>query len=324
MTQPTEVVAVTGASGYIGALLLQKLEEQGDLRKLVAIDLKPPPFPIHNIAVYREDVTEPIDELLESHRVTTLVHLAFITERGINRREVISNREANLNALQSVLNSCLRARIKHFVFLSSHTVYGANPDNPIPFSEGAPLRSSPEFPYGYDKFLSEQMINEFAAEHPEIKVTVLRPCVVLGPNADNKITRAFFRPWLLAVQDCNPPLQFLYEDDLARVLTIIIQQGIAGVFNVAGEGVVFYREVAEIIKSKLIELPAFLGYPLIRLTWRLHLQRSSTTAALDLVRYPIVLSTSKLRHTTGYRFWHTSGDALESFTNSCLLYRDAA
>ena len=324
MTQPPEVIAVTGASGYIGSLLLQKLEDQGDLGKLVAIDLNPPPLPIHNIAVYRQDVTEPIDELLQAHRTSTLVHLAFITERGINRREILSNREANLKALQSVLNSCLRARIKHFVYLSSHTVYGAHPDNPVPLSDGAPLRPSPEDPYAYDKFLSEQMIQDFAEQHPEIKVTVLRPCVVLGPNADNKVTRAFFRPWLMAVQDYNPPLQFLYEDDLARVLTIIINRGIPGVFNVAGEGVVFYREVAEIIKSKLIELPAFLGYPLVQLTWRLHLQRSSTAAGLDLVRYPIVLSTSKLRHTTGYRFWHTSRDALESFTNSCLLYQDAA
>ena len=324
MTQPPEVVAITGASGYIGALLLQKLEDQGDLRKLVAIDLKPPPLPIHNIAVYRQDVTEPIDELLQAHRASTLVHLAFITERGINRREVLSNREANLKGLQSVLNSCLRARIRHFVYLSSHTVYGAHPDNPVPLADGTPLRPSPEYPYGYDNFLSEQIIQEFSEEHPDIKVTVLRPCIVLGPNADNHVTRAFFRPWLMAVQNHNPPLQFLYEDDLARVLTIIIKQGIPGVFNVAGEGVVFYREVAEIIKSKLIELPAFLGYPLVQLTWRLHLQRYSTAAGLDLVRYPIVLSTSKLRHTTGYRFWHSSRDALESFTNSCLLYRDAA
>ena len=324
MTQPPEVVAVTGASGYIGALLLQKLEDEGDLRKLVAIDINPPPLPIHNIAVYRHDVTEPFDELLESHRASTLVHLAFITERGVNRREVTSNREANLKTLQSVLNSCLRARIRHFVYLSSHTVYGAHPDNPVPLTDGAPLRPSPEFPYAYDKFLSEQMIQEFAEQHPDIKVTVLRPCVVLGPNADNNVTRAFFRPWLVAVQDYNPPLQFLYEDDLARVLTIIIKRGIPGVFNVAGEGVVFYREVAEIIKSKLIELPAFLGYPLVQLTWRLRLQRYSTAAGLDQVRYPIVLSTSKLRHTTGYRFWHTSRDALESFTNSCLFYRDAA
>ena len=324
MTQPPEVIAVTGASGYIGALLLQKLEDQGGLRKLVAIDLDPPPLPIHNIAVYRQDVTEPIDELLENHRTSTLVHLAFITEGGINRREILSNREANLKALQAVLNSCLRARITHFVYLSSHTVYGAHSDNPVPLSDGAPLRPSPEIPYAYDKFLSEQMIQEFAEQHPETKVTVLRTCLVLGPNADNIVTRAFFRHWLMAVHDYNPPFQFLYEDDLARVLTIIIKQGIPGVFNVAGEGVVFYREVAEMIKSKLIELPAFLGYPLVQLTWRLHLQRHSTAAGLDMVRYPIVLSTSKLRHTTGYRFWHTSRDALESFTNACLLYRDPA
>ncbi len=82
--------------------------------------------------------------------------------------------------------------------------------------------------------------------------------------------------------------------------------------------------MAVIINSKLFEFPAFLGYPLIQLTWHLRLQRDSTAAGLDLVRYPTVLSTSKVRQATGYRFWHTSKEALEAFTNSSLLYQDAA
>ena len=324
MNDSPEVVAVTGASGYIGTLLLQKLEELGQLRKLVAIDLRAPPQPIHNIAVYRQDLTEPIDELLHTHRASTLVHLAFIANRGSNLREVNSNRQTNLDALRSVLESCVRARVNHFIYLSSHTVYGAHPDNPIPLTEGAALRPSPDYPYAYDKFLSEQMIQEFAGQHPDMKVTILRSCIVLGPTADNYITRAFFRPRLLGVQNYDPPLQFLYEDDLARVLTIIVQRGVSGVFNVAGEGVVDYRDMAEITKSKLIELPALLGYPLVQLTWHMRLQRDSTAAGLDLVRFPVVLSTGKLRHTTGYRFWHTSKEALESFSNSRHTYQDAA
>ncbi len=324
MSESPEVVAVTGASGYIGTLLLQQLEELGQARRLVAIDLRPLALPIHNISVYRKDLTESIEDVLLTHRVSTLVHLAFITRRGRNRREVNTIRQTNLDTLRSVLESCLRARVKHFVYLSSHTVYGAHSDNSIPLTEGAPLRPSPDFPYGYDKYLSEQMIQEFAEQNPDLKITVLRSCIVLGPTADNYVTRAFFRPWLAAIQDYNPPIQFLYEDDLARLLIIIIDRGVSGVFNVAGEGIVFYREMAEIINSKLIELPAFLGYPLIQLTWHLRLQRDSTAAGLDLVRYPIVLSTSKLRQATGYRFWHTSKEALEAFTNSSLLYQDAA
>ena len=324
MEQSAKSVAITGASGYVGARLLRKLEDEEGISKLVAIDTLPPAVPIRNMAAYRTDVTEPIDETLERHRVSTLVHLAFISRRGRNRREVDSIRQTNLAALQGVLESCARAGVNHIVYLSSHTVYGAHADNPIPLTDAAPLRPHPDFPYGYDKFLSEQKLQEFQETHPDIAVTILRSCMVLGPSAGNHITKAFFRPWLVGVQDYNPPMQFVYEDDLARVLTIIVQRRLSGVFNVAADGVVFYKELAEIIKSKLINLPAFLAYGLVQLSWNLHIQRESTACGLDLVRYPMVLSTGKLNQATGYRFWHTSLETLSAFANSSLLYQDSA
>jgi len=324
MEQSPKSVAITGASGYVGARLLRKLEDEEDFSKLVAIDTLPPAVPIRNMAAYRTNVTEPIDDALTQHNVSTVVHLAFIARRGRNRQEVDSIRETNLAALGSVLESSARAGVNHIVYLSSHTVYGAHADNPVPLTDEAPLRPMPDFPYGYDKFLSEQMLQEFQETHPDIAVTILRSCMVLGPSAGNYITKAFFRPWLLGVLDYDPPLQFVYEDDLARILTIVIQRRLPGVFNVAGDGVVFYTEFAQMIKSRLINLPSFLAYGLAQLSWNLHIQRESTSCGLDLVRYPMVLSTGKLHQATGYRFWHTSMETLSAFANSGLLYQDTA
>ena len=322
MEQSNRVVAVTGAAGYIGRRLLKNLEEGGEQRKLVAFDTRPLTFPVHNVAAYRQDVTEPIEAALRRHRVSTLVHLAFNAKPGRNRREIAAIRESNLDMLKSVLDSCIRAQVGHFIYISSHTAYGPHADNPIPIPDTAPLRPLPDFPYGYDKFLSEQMIQEFGEQHQDIKITVLRACVVLGPNADDPISKAFFRPVLLGVLDYNPPLQFLYEDDLARVVGIIIGEELPGVFNVAGEGVVFYDELAKIIKSKLVKLPAVLAYPLAQLTWDLGIQRDSTASGLDLIRYPIVLDSGRLRQVTGYRFWHTSLETLTAYANSCLLVKE--
>ncbi|MCH8298001.1 MAG: NAD-dependent epimerase/dehydratase family protein [Chloroflexi bacterium] len=322
MTQQGKVVAVTGASGYVGTKLLERLEQEPGLRKLVAFDVKPPPVPFHNIAVYRKDVSQPIDDELNDQGATTLVHLAFNPRRGANRREVAAVREENLETLRSVMASCVRARVGHLIYLSSHTVYGAHSDNPVPIPDDAPMRAPPDFPYGYDKHLCELALEEFAQAQEEIKITILRSCIVLGHGAENIVTKAFFRPWLLGVLDYNPALQFVYDDDLARVMSIIIQQEIPGTFNVAGDGVVYYREMAKIIKSKLINLPPFLAYPLAQLSWKLHLQRDSTSRGLDLVRWPIVMSTGKLHKATGYRFWHTALESLTAFANSAYLYRD--
>lgn len=322
--QQGKVVAVTGASGYIGTKLLERLEQEPSLRKVVAFDVNPPTVPIHNLAAYRKDVSSPIDEELTDQDATTLVHLAFNARRGANRREVEAIRKENLETLRSVMASCAGSRIGHLIYLSSHTVYGAHSDNPVPISDDAPMRPSPDYPYGYDKHLSELALEEFAQAQNDVRVTILRSCIVLGYSADNYTTRAFFRPWLMGVAENNPAMQFVYDEDLARVMSIFIQKEIPGTFNVAGDGVVYYREMAKIIQSKLISLPSFLAYPLARLSWELHLQRDATSGGLDLVRWPILMSTGKLHKAIGYRFWHTALDALTAFANSAYLYKDPA
>ena len=85
---------------------------------------------------------------------------------------------------------------------------------------------------------------------------------------------------------------------------------------------VFYRELARIIKSKIVSLPAILAYPLAEMTWDLGIQRDSTASGLDLIRYPVVMDTAKLRQITGYKFWHTSFETLTAYANSCLLVKE--
>ena len=307
------VVAVTGASGYIGTRLLRILENDGGLGKIVAIDTRPPVAPVHNMAAYRMNVADTIGDVLSSHKVSTLVHLAFVARRGRNRRETAEVREANLNILNQVLDDCLKSSVDHVIYLSSHTVYGARADNPIPLTVNAPVRPSSGFSYGYDKYLAEQRLGEFARRHEDVAVTVLRTCVVLGPTGGDHLASGMFRRLLLGVANANPPMQFVYEDDLARVMAIFIKRRLPGLFNVAGDGVVFYNEVAQVMEGTVIRLPSFLAYPVAQLTWNLGAQRDAPAAGLDFVRYPIVMSTTGLHHATGYRFRHTSLDAVTSF-----------
>lgn len=313
MADPPPAVAITGSSGYIGSRLLQELESDTTLQKSVAIDNRPLPMPYHNVAARRLDVTQPLDDTFREQRVNTVVHLAFILKPGRNKREVQRIRQTNLKAVRNVLKASKATKVRNLIYLSSHTVYGANKDNPVPITEEAPVRPSTKFQYSYDKSLCEQEVQQFAKENTNVNVTVLRSCVVMGPGADNFVTRAFFKPLLLGVMGYNPPLQFLHEDDLAKLLHQLIIEPCPGTFNVAGEGVIHYKRMAQLSRRKLLFLPAALAYLATDMSWNLGIQEDSPAAGLDFVRYPIIVSTGKLKKETGFQFFYTAEDALMAY-----------
>ena len=307
------VVAVTGASGYVGMNLLARLEEDESLGRVLAIDHRPLPLPFHNVTARRMDIIQATEDLFKDHHVDTVVHLAFTLKPGRTRKEVEAVRTNNLKGLGSVLKACREARVKNLVYVSSHTVYGPQRGNPIPITEVSSLRPLRRFQYSEDKSMAEELVGTFAADNPGVTVSVLRPCAVMGPGADNYVTRALFKPVLLGVAGSDPPLQFVHEYDLASVLHCFINDPLPGAYNVAGDGVVHYSRLAKLSNRKLVFLPPFMAYGLVETAWKLGIQKESPSVGLDFVRHPIIMSTAKLKRDTGYKFTYTSTDALMSY-----------
>ena len=318
MTDAPRVVAVTGASGYIGSRLLQELEQQETLEKIVAIDLRSPSSPLHNMISRKRDVAQPLDDLFKELSVDTVVHLAFNMRTGRNYREVADIRNVNLQGLNNVLKSCTTSKVRLLIYLSSHTVYGAHRDNPIPIIEEAAMRPIASFQYSMDKYLSEQVLGDYSRGNSQTSVTILRTCVVMGPSADNFVSRALFKPVLIGVWGHDPPLQFVHEYDLARLLRLLIMEPQPGVYNVAGESVVSYTKLARLSRRKLVFLPPVIAYPLTQIAWKLGVQKDSPAAGLDFVRYPMVISTAKLKKETGFQFHFTSEEALTAYISTNL------
>ena len=304
-------VAVTGASGYIGSGLVRHLEGQAQVEKIVAIDVRPPTrsFGARTHFV-RRDVAEPLGDLLSHHEVEVVVHLAFVLRPGRDRDAV---RRVNVGGTRNVLEACKRAGVKKVVYLSSATAYGAHPNNPPMLAEESPLRPVRGHQYGEDKAEAEAFLLKFAEACPEVTATVLRGCPVLGPNADNFVSRSLSQPFLFAVAGHNPLMQLVHEDDMTEVLARCTLNETPGMYNVAGDEPVTWREMAAVLGQRLVTLPARLLYWATEVGWRLRLQSTSPSSGLDLIRYPWTVSTEKIKRDLGVTFRYSTRKTLESF-----------
>ncbi len=302
-------IAITGASGYVGARLIELLRRDPAIERILALDLRRMPSSPKVVFLLR-DIREPLGDLFAQQSIQGVVHLAFVLQPGHDREAI---RRVNVGGTANVLSACIEGGVQHIMCFSSTTVYGAHPDNPVLLTEESPVRPNKGFQYAEDKAQVEELLGEFAKEHPEVGLTVLRGCVVMGPKADNFISRAFSKPFLVAVDGYDPPMQFIHEDDLVDVMAHCLSERVTGIYNVAGEGTVPWSEMARLSGRRLLTLPPSLAYWITGTAWKLRLQGDSPACGLDFIRYPWVTSTDKIQRELGVRFRYSSREALEAF-----------
>src|SRR5206468_4322687 len=75
------------------------------------------------------------------------------------------------------------AGAKRFVYASSVAVYGFHADNPTPITEEWPARGAERLFYSQEKAEIEHLLDEAHDGHPQVDLYLLRPGIVLGPDA---------------------------------------------------------------------------------------------------------------------------------------------
>ena len=303
-------IAITGAVGYVGTTLIRRLEREPAVERVLAIDVRPPTRPSSPRVVFlQQDILTPLAAPLKQHGTDAMAHLAYVVRPGHRGSEA---RRTNVDGTASVLDACAEAGVRRIAYLSSTSVYGAHPDNPLLLTEDSPLRPIQGFQYSENKLEAEALVQRFAKERRDVVTTVLRGAPVLGRDADNPIARAFLKPFLVAFWGHDPLMQFVHQDDMAEVLCQCLLKPRPEVFNVAGSGDVSWSEVAGILGRRLVRLPAPLLQAGTAAAWAMHLQSDSPPAGLDLIRYPWTVSTERAERELGVRFRH-SREAVEAF-----------
>lgn len=293
------VVAVTGCSGYIGSRLLRFMDENDKVSRIIGVDLNPPRVSTAKMDFHRMDVRDPsIVNLFALNDVQTVVHLAYVFNP---MRDEDLEYDIDVNGTRNVLAATAACVAKHLVVASSTTAFGALPDNPDWLTESDPPRRQRSFMYASNKYENELIVRIFKQENPHVKVAVVRPCIVLGPNVDNFVSRFMLRlPVLPAVGDTGMQMQFVHEDDAAEVFIRVLEKGAEGYFHTCGEGTVSVEELARMAGKTIIPLPAKVVYPLVDLLWKLHAPLvEAPSGMLDFIRYRWTASDENTREALG-------------------------
>ena len=91
----------------------------------------------------------------------------------------------------------------------------------------------------------------------------------------------------------DPIMQFIHEDDMARIIEMSVQSDHYGIYNLTGEGVVPYTAAIEIAGGTPVPVPHFVAYPFVNVLDRLGL--NFPMHLLDYFKYPTILSDEAFR-----------------------------
>lgn len=327
MTSESDLtVAVTGPTGTFGVALMPLLQDEERVARVIGIARRP--FdPIERgwtKMEYRRGDVRDREALQEAFTgADVVVHLAFLIISGGKETTQAINVEGTLNAFRAAAE----AGARRFVYASSIAAYGFHRDNPIGITEDWPTRPADRLFYSQEKAELEHLLLEEAERHPETDLYLLRPPIVLGPDAIG--AKAQLPPALIQVLQSahrgvrrlrvvpavvpDLPMQLIHQDDVAAALRLcVLAAGPPGAYNIAADDVVKVADVVRELGFRPLAVPSRPVAAVARAITALPFLPSGAQWA-EVLSHPAIMDTTKARTDLG---WTPRHSALESLRES--------
>ncbi|MCG3859023.1 SDR family oxidoreductase [Psychrobacter sp. Ps2] len=282
-------ILITGAAGYIGHQLGNRLAAH---------------YHVHILDVRDEGLAT----LLKEEGITHVVHLASILQASKDRAR---DYDIDVNGTRNVLNCCIKAGVAHITLTSSGAAYGYHADNPEWIDEQDGLRGNPEFAYSDHKRQVEEMLTDFREQHPQLQQLIFRPGTILGADTRNQITSLFMAPRVLALKGSESPFVFIWDQDVISAMEMGIREDKSGIYNMAGDGALTMRDIANRLNKPLLILPVGLVKAGLQVAkWG---GKPTGPEQVNFLHYRPVLSNRRLKEEFGYSLAKTSAETFEYF-----------
>jgi len=312
-------VLITGLATFWGGLVAQRLESDPSIDVIIGLDTREPEVELERTEYVRTDENYSIlARIVKAARIDTIVHTFLVVDSGTMRPRLMHEINVigtmNLFAAASAPGSTVR----DVVVKSSAYVYGSTKGDPVWFREETPRTSSPRTRVEQSLEAVEGYVRDFAEDNPHVNVTLLRFSNVLGPDIVTSISKALELPAVPSVFGFDPRLQFVHEDDVIRSILFVLDRHLPGIYNVAGDGLIPWSEVAKICGKRTLPLPPF-GTSLAVLPFR-RIGVQLPDELLDLLRYGRGIDNRRLKR-AGFTYNYTSAGAVEAFVEALRLRR---
>jgi len=188
------MILVTGGAGYIGSHIILELLAQGfdvvsvdnfsNSRPEVADRLKRVSgrdFPFYEMDVRDENM---LDHIFATHKIDCAIHLAGMKAVGESVKTPLAYYANNIDSTIALCNTMQKHGVRKFIFSSSATVYSSG--NAMPLTEDSAIGNCSN-PYGWTKFINEQILQDIVAASSDWAVVILRYFNPIGAHESGEI-----------------------------------------------------------------------------------------------------------------------------------------
>jgi UDP-glucose 4-epimerase len=220
-------VIVTGASGFIGSALVDKLKSCSNFNVI--------PVSRH----CKDNLFIKVDNYKQTPKGDVLVHLA----ENPYRIDINQNCNNCINESGKILDALIDKSYKKIIYCSSSAVYGE--ESSIPLEEKS-------FVYSNDNYSKLKLDNE--KKIIDTGGIVVRLANVIGPGMSNKnvlsdIINQIQLDGPVRVRNGAPIRDFIWIDDVVTALEVLISKADSGVFNIgSGKGLSIIELAEEVLK----------------------------------------------------------------------------
>jgi nucleoside-diphosphate-sugar epimerase len=209
------LIALTGATGFIGQHLLNELPKRG--YRVRVLLRRPSEVPVGASSAVIGDIASPHNMAAALRDVDMVIHSAGLAHAMSGRPED-DYRTINTEATVRLAQAAERAGVKRFVFLSSIRAQTG------PTAEGVLTEAEapqPTDPYGRSKLEAERGLGEL-----KLDWTALRPVLVYGPGVKGNMAALLAlaqSPWPLPLGGLSAKRSLLCLDNLAAAVDTVLK-----------------------------------------------------------------------------------------------------